>query len=185
MNHLCIHLSTCLSINPYIYLCIYSSIILPIYLSVCQSVYLSLYLSMYSFVCLHPSYSTYLTTYHSTHLSDSTSLFIYVGFSMYPFYSIYLSASIYPSIYLSLKFLCYFQAAGEINPRIFTVATLTGHVIRVYGPNYTAAIDNGPAWALGTSKDLVDIGDATGDPFEISRLRRDVRTVNLLLVVLQ
>ena len=29
------------------------------------------------------------------------------------------------------------MALKEINPHLFTVATLTGHVIRAYGPDYT------------------------------------------------
>jgi len=35
--------------------------------------------------------------------------------------------------------LCYIKelALKEVNPHLFTMATLTGHVIRAYGPNYT------------------------------------------------
>jgi len=29
------------------------------------------------------------------------------------------------------------QAANEVKPLLFTIATLTGHVIRAYGPNYS------------------------------------------------
>ena len=32
----------------------------------------------------------------------------------------------------------------EINPHLFTIATLTGHAALAYGP-YTAVMDNGPA----------------------------------------
>lgn len=28
-------------------------------------------------------------------------------------------------------------ALKEVNPQLFTIATLTGHVIRAYGPDYT------------------------------------------------
>ena len=28
-------------------------------------------------------------------------------------------------------------ALKEVNPHLFTIATLTGHVIRAYGPDYT------------------------------------------------
>ena len=80
-------------------------------------------------------------------------------------------------LFLRISFIFSFQALQEVNPRIFTIATLTGHVIRVYGPNYSAALDNGPAWAKNTSRELVEIGDQTGDPFEISRLRREVREI--------
>jgi leucyl aminopeptidase len=35
--------------------------------------------------------------------------------------------------------LCYIKelALKEVNPQLFTMATLTGHVIRAYGTNYT------------------------------------------------
>ncbi len=35
--------------------------------------------------------------------------------------------------------LCYIKelALKEVNPHLFTMATLTGHVIRAYGSNYT------------------------------------------------
>ena len=33
---------------------------------------------------------------------------------------------------------------NEINPHLFTIATLTGHAALAYGP-YTAVMDNGPA----------------------------------------
>lgn len=29
------------------------------------------------------------------------------------------------------------MALNETNPHLFTIATLTGHVIRAYGPNYS------------------------------------------------
>ena len=34
---------------------------------------------------------------------------------------------------------CHLQAAGEVNPMLFTIATLTGHVIRAFGPNYSVS----------------------------------------------
>ena len=38
--------------------------------------------------------------------------------------------------------LCYIKelALKEVNPHLFTIATLTGHVIRAYGPNYTVIL---------------------------------------------
>ena len=35
--------------------------------------------------------------------------------------------------------LCYLKelALKEVNPRLFTIATLTGHAARTYGDNYT------------------------------------------------
>jgi leucyl aminopeptidase len=71
--------------------------------------------------------------------------------------------------------LCYIKelALNEVNPQLFTMATLTGHVIRAYGENYTAAIDNGPAQASLTAQRLQAAGEAVGDPFEISTVRRE------------
>ncbi|CAF3982809.1 unnamed protein product, partial [Rotaria sp. Silwood2] len=71
--------------------------------------------------------------------------------------------------------LCYLKelALKEVNPHLFTMATLTGHVIRAYGPNYTAAVDNGPARENQTSQKLQRAGDEVGDPFEISTVRRE------------
>lgn len=34
---------------------------------------------------------------------------------------------------------CHLQAASEVNPLLFTIATLTGHVIRAFGPNYSVS----------------------------------------------
>jgi leucyl aminopeptidase len=56
---------------------------------------------------------------------------------------------------------------------LFTVATLTGHVIRAYG-NYGAAVPNGPAYTeLKVPQRLIEAGEQWGDPFELSRLRRE------------
>ena len=64
------------------------------------------------------------------------------------------------------------RALGENGPRIFSVATLTGHAVRAAG-QYSIALDNGPARALGVAQGLAEAGDAWGDPFEVSRLRRE------------
>jgi leucyl aminopeptidase len=50
-----------------------------------------------------------------------------------------------------------FQAASAKPCRIFTMATLTGHVIRAYG-SYPACLDNGPARELGTSRLIFEKG---------------------------
>ncbi|MBL9076658.1 MAG: leucyl aminopeptidase family protein [Planctomycetes bacterium] len=63
-------------------------------------------------------------------------------------------------------------AAREDAPRLFTVATLTGHAGRAVGP-YNIALDNGPARSLGIAASLAAHGDRIGDPFEVSRLRRE------------
>jgi len=65
------------------------------------------------------------------------------------------------------------KASQEINPRLFTIATLTGHVIRAFGEHYTGILDNGPAKKAQTSQKLQEAGDLSGDPFEISTLRRE------------
>ncbi len=55
-----------------------------------------------------------------------------------------------------------------MNPALFTIATLTGHVGRCYGNSYTAVCDNGPARAARIHASLAGAGEAWGDPFEIS-----------------
>jgi leucyl aminopeptidase len=57
-------------------------------------------------------------------------------------------------------------------PELFSVATLTGHAGRAVGP-YNIALDNGPARAVRTAESLMMVGDLLGDPFEVSRLRRE------------
>jgi len=71
--------------------------------------------------------------------------------------------------------LCQFkdQALAEVEPEIFTIATLTGHVIRAYGDNYFAAVQNGPAERADIGKELQQVGDVSGDPLMISLLRRE------------
>lgn len=63
-------------------------------------------------------------------------------------------------------------ALKAVHPRLFTVATLTGHAHRAVGP-YPIAMDNGPARALGVSEQLAETGERWGEPFELSRLRRE------------
>jgi leucyl aminopeptidase len=65
------------------------------------------------------------------------------------------------------------KAVNEVNPKLFTIATLTGHVIRAFGDSYTGILDNGPAKKEGVSLKLQQAGDESGDPFEISTLRRE------------
>ncbi len=56
--------------------------------------------------------------------------------------------------------------------RLFTVATLTGHVRLCYGP-YTAAVDNAAACTRGVATGLFRTALASGDAFEMSTLRRE------------
>ncbi len=64
------------------------------------------------------------------------------------------------------------QALNEVNPEIYTVATLTGHAARAMGP-YTALVENGPARASGLSFTLANLGDQWADGSEVSRMRRE------------
>ncbi len=50
------------------------------------------------------------------------------------------------------------EALSAPMPRLFTVATLTGHVVRCYGPAYSGILDNGPAAALQVSQDIARAG---------------------------
>jgi len=64
------------------------------------------------------------------------------------------------------------MAGKSPSPHIFSVATLTGHAGRAVGP-YSIAMDNGPARARNMARDLEAVGDRCGDPFAVSRLRRE------------
>lgn len=63
-------------------------------------------------------------------------------------------------------------AVNEINPTLFTVATLTGHAARAMGP-YGAYVENGPARSANISRELADCGDLWADGAEVSRSRRE------------
>lgn len=64
------------------------------------------------------------------------------------------------------------EALDEVNPELFTVATLTGHAARAVGP-YTALVENGPARAAQVARNFADNGELYGDPSEVSRSRRE------------
>ncbi|WKE66349.1 leucyl aminopeptidase family protein [Gallaecimonas kandeliae] len=64
------------------------------------------------------------------------------------------------------------DAVDAVEPEIFSIATLTGHAARAVGP-YTAVVENGPARELRTGATFSMLGDRYGDPFEISRVRRE------------
>jgi leucyl aminopeptidase len=64
------------------------------------------------------------------------------------------------------------RALGEPRPHVMSIATLTGHAARAVGV-YSIAIDNRPARLLGFAERLAEVGDAYGDPFDVSRLRRE------------
>ena len=63
-------------------------------------------------------------------------------------------------------------ATNPSRARLFTCATLTGHVARTYGP-YSAAMENGPAKLLKIGDRIKMNGQLIGDCFEISTLRRE------------
>ena len=56
--------------------------------------------------------------------------------------------------------LCFMKerALTAVNPRLFTIATLTGHVGRCYGDGYSAIMDNGPARKAGIHRRLSENG---------------------------
>jgi len=64
------------------------------------------------------------------------------------------------------------EALNAINPKLFTMATLTYHVMNAYGP-YVALVPNGPSALSNYPQNLKNYGEIWGDMFEVSTLRRD------------
>ena len=64
------------------------------------------------------------------------------------------------------------EAAQASDAVAFSVATLTGHVGRAYGP-YAAVMANGAAVEAGWPRRICDAGELLGDPFEWSTIRRE------------
>ena len=64
------------------------------------------------------------------------------------------------------------EALDEVNPILFTVATLTGHAARSLGP-YTALLENGVSRTPGLGQKMEDKGDLLSDPCETTRSRRE------------
>ncbi|XP_046609232.1 putative aminopeptidase W07G4.4 isoform X1 [Neodiprion virginianus] len=71
--------------------------------------------------------------------------------------------------------LCHIKemALCSVNPHILTVATLTGHAVLSAGKGYSIAMDNAVARLVSNAEKLQASGDTMGDPFEISRFRRE------------
>ena len=67
-------------------------------------------------------------------------------------------------------------AASKAPSLLFTVATLTGHALRAYG-GYGITLDNGLARKYKVSRRIHDAGHLLADPFEISTMRREDKTV--------
>lgn len=64
------------------------------------------------------------------------------------------------------------QAINEVNPELFSVATLTGHAAVAFGP-YTAMVENKPARAAKISQKWFETGELWGDAVEPSLSRRE------------
>ncbi|KAM7538043.1 hypothetical protein Aperf_G00000066338 [Anoplocephala perfoliata] len=64
------------------------------------------------------------------------------------------------------------QALEAVNPYLFTIATLTGHVTRAY-KCYTAVMDNGPARKHRVAFELQRAGEKVSDMAEVSTVRRE------------
>jgi leucyl aminopeptidase len=64
------------------------------------------------------------------------------------------------------------DALESVSPVLFSVATLTGHAGRAVG-QYGLAVENGPAREAGMARALAESGDRWGDPFEVTRSRRE------------
>lgn len=68
-------------------------------------------------------------------------------------------------------------ASRELNPHIYTVATLTGHAYRSYG-NYVAAMDNHSARATNHANRIQFSGSRVGEGIEVSIIRPEDLTGN-------
>ncbi|WP_025820896.1 M17 family metallopeptidase [Shewanella marina] len=64
------------------------------------------------------------------------------------------------------------QAENAPQAQLFSVATLTGHVVRCYG-GYTALVENSVAYQQGFSSKLANIAEQVAEPMEVSRLRSE------------
>ncbi|CAG5078112.1 Similar to lap-2: Putative aminopeptidase W07G4.4 (Caenorhabditis elegans) [Cotesia congregata] len=64
-------------------------------------------------------------------------------------------------------------AVHSVNPHIFTVASVTTYAKLAPGYGYTIAIDNAVARSENNAEKLEVSGDLIGDPFEVSRMRRE------------
>ncbi|XP_011703642.1 PREDICTED: putative aminopeptidase W07G4.4 isoform X2 [Wasmannia auropunctata] len=65
------------------------------------------------------------------------------------------------------------MALCSVNPHLFTIATLTGHAALTAGSGYAIAMDNAVARLGSNAEKLQASGEVIGDPFEISRIRRE------------
>jgi len=63
-------------------------------------------------------------------------------------------------------------ASKEVNPLLFTLATLTGHANLTYGP-YSTVCENGPALKSGLAQRINKAGEQFGQPVEQTIIRRE------------
>ncbi|PKG55066.1 peptidase M17 [Shewanella sp. Choline-02u-19] len=64
------------------------------------------------------------------------------------------------------------KAESAVSPEMFSVATLTGHVVRCFG-GYTAAVENSVAKQANVAERMQQKAAVWGEPIEVSQLRRD------------
>jgi len=64
------------------------------------------------------------------------------------------------------------KALDEVNPHLFTIATLTGHAVLAVGP-YTSVMDNGVSRKEKFASSLQETGDLYGDMFEVNTIRKE------------
>merc|ERR1712029_939210 len=64
------------------------------------------------------------------------------------------------------------KALHEVNPHLFTIATLTGHAVLAVGP-YTSVMDNGVSRKEKFALSLQETGDLYGDMFEVNTIRKE------------
>ncbi len=69
---------------------------------------------------------------------------------------------------------------GAVNPRLLTIATLTGHAVRAVGEGYSIVLENDTAKEAGVAARLQAAGDKLADPFEYSTVRREDWTMIML-----
>ncbi|PSN40292.1 putative aminopeptidase W07G4.4, partial [Blattella germanica] len=65
------------------------------------------------------------------------------------------------------------SAVNAVNPRLITIATLTGHAVLTVGPGYSVVMDNGPARKSAHAQQLQAAGEEVGDMIEISTIRKE------------
>lgn len=60
-----------------------------------------------------------------------------------------------------------------VNPRLLTIATLTGHAVIAFDEGYAGVLSNGPGQKQQLPQKLFAAGHAVGEPIELSTLRQN------------